>query len=77
MRSISQILWAVLDKEINTPAEGDALITEESREYAVVLKITEAEARAQLLENIDHAAALCLRSDAAKLRAVFRITPRH
>lgn len=72
MRSMSQILWKVIDGEINTAAQGEELLAEESKQYADVLKITEADARAQLLDNIHAAAALCLRSDADKLREVFK-----
>jgi hypothetical protein len=73
MRSIANILWTVLDGEINTPEQGAALLAEESRDYADVLKIPEAQARAQLLENIESAAALCLRSEAEKRRTIFAI----
>ena len=72
MRSMSAILWTVIDGEINTPEQGAALLEEETREYAVALKITEAEARAQLLANIHDAARLCLKSDAAKLEEIFK-----
>lgn len=71
MRSMTQILWLVLDKEINTPAEGAALLDEEAKHYAEVLKIPEAQARAELQENIEDAAQLCLRSDAKRLREIY------
>jgi hypothetical protein len=73
MRSISGFLWMVIDGEINTPEQGAALLDEEAREYAGALQITEAEARAQLLANIESAAGLCLRSEAEKLRRIFAI----
>ena len=72
MRSISAILWTVIDGEINTPAQAEELLAEESKEYANALQITEAEARAQLLANIHDAARLCLKSDAAKLEEIFK-----
>lgn len=73
MRSISQILWLVVDGEINTPEQGTALLDEEARDYADILKIPEVQARAQLLANIDDCARLCLKSDAMKLRGIFGI----
>lgn len=74
MRSISQILWLVLDGEINTPEQGADLLDAEARDYADILKIPELEARSQLLANIEDCARLCLKSDAAKLRGIFGIT---
>ena len=71
MRSMWQILCAVIDGEITTPEQGSALLAEESKEYAVVLKIPEAQARAQLRSNIADCATLCLSSDAAKIREFF------
>ena len=71
MRSMWQILNSVIDGEINTPEQGEALITEEAQEYARVLQITEEAARAQLLQNLNHRVSLCLQPDAAKFRDVF------
>lgn len=73
MRSMWQILCAVIDGEITTPEQGDALLAEESREYAEALKIPEAQARAELLANVQCAAAtICTIRDAKKLRDLYR-----
>jgi hypothetical protein len=76
MRSIGQILCGVIDSEINTPEQGAALLAEESREYAAALKITEDEARAVLLHNLEYGAGLCPGSDAEKVRTVFSMKAR-
>jgi len=73
MRSMSQILWIVIDNEINTPEQGAALLDEEAKNYAEAMKIPEAEARALLLSNIDDSAKLCLKGDAEKLRKVYEL----
>jgi hypothetical protein len=54
MRSMLQILNLVQDGEISTKEQAAALVAEEAAENAVVLKITEEEARATLLANIGY-----------------------
>jgi hypothetical protein len=69
-----QILCAVTDGEINTPAEASAILAEETAEYARVLQITETEARAQLIANLDRCATqLCTSGQAEKLRELFEL----
>lgn len=48
------------------------MIEEEADEYARVLQIDKAHARAQLLANINNCTALCLTKDAEKLKELFQ-----
>lgn len=72
MRSMSAILNLVIDGEINTPAEGAALLDEEAGEYAAALHIPQDDARAQLLRQIeDSTRRLCPPNRAERLQEIY------
>lgn len=73
MRSMWQILCLVIDGQITTKAEADALLDEEAAAAAHALKMTETAARAQLLANIRDVQRLCVTSQREKIQALFGV----
>lgn len=73
MRSMWQILCAVIDGEITTKEQAEALLAEETAAAAHALKIPEADARAQLLANIRDVQRLCVTSQREKIKELFGV----
>lgn len=71
MKSMSAILNLVIDGEINTPAQGAALLDEEAREYAGALQLTQDDARAQLLRQIETSSRLCPPNRTERIREIY------
>ena len=71
MRSMLQIINLVVDGKITTKKQAAALIDEEVKEYAPALKISEAEARSKLLENIGYVTGYFSHDAADKIMELF------
>jgi hypothetical protein len=73
VRSMCEILWLVADGELNTVAQADALLTEETRDYARALDWPEPSARHFLLDEIRKLAARATPAQSAKITKLFQL----
>lgn len=71
MRSMWQILSAVIDGDIATKDDAAAVLEDEAREYADVLKLSQAEASKMLRENIGYCAYYYTQAQAERILDLF------
>lgn len=74
MRSMAEILWLIVDEEINTPEQGAQILNEETQEYARLLDLDETTARAYLMRHLSKLAARATPRHADKLNELFNLT---
>lgn len=73
MRSMAQILGAVIDGEINTKLKAEAMLDHEAPQYAAALQLTQEDAYRQLKEQIILAATRYLpQTEAEKIKQLFQ-----